>query len=206
MGLHSIRASFASLQVCLLVLSLAAALPAQTRTPKTVFSNNTSVTINAVPSLTAPTAASVYPSQITVGSMTGTITRVAVTLNGVSHQRVNDLDFLLVGPTGAKYIFLSDVGASLNVDDRVWTIADDAANTLPLDAQTGNYKPTSGDAVADTFPSPAPAGREGDVCKALNRRRAHAPARIRAWPDRRCGSGPAGRGGRTPTCLRHRAW
>ncbi len=139
MGLHSIRASFASLQVCLLVLSLAAALPAQTRTPKTVFSNNTSVTINAVPSLTAPTAASVYPSQITVGSMTGTITRVAVTLNGVSHQRVNDLDFLLVGPTGAKYIFLSDVGASLNVDDRVWTIADDAANTLPLDAQTGNW-------------------------------------------------------------------
>ena len=159
---HSGRSRSAILQVLLIVFSLTAAVPAQVRpvTPNTVFSNNTSVTINAVPSLAVPTTASVYPSQITVAGMTGTITRVAVTLNGVSHQRMNDLDVLLVGPTGAKYIFLSDASGTINVDDRVWTFADDAAGTIGTntDPQTGSYKPTSGDGTADTFPSPAPAG------------------------------------------------
>jgi len=120
------------------------------------FTNPQSIAINTSAGLTAPTTASLYPSTINVSGMTGTITKVEVTLKGVSHTRLNDMDFLLVGPTGAKYVFLSDAGSFIPADDRVYTIKDDAASTFADDS--GSYRPTSGDVGADTFPAPAPAG------------------------------------------------
>ena len=152
-------------QIAVLIFSLCPHLQAQTQTieaPETFFSNPAPITINTTSGLTAPTVATLYPSTIDVSGMSGTITRVAVTLDGVNTTMVRDMDFLLVSPTGATFIFLSDGlnGAFLGLDDRLWTFADDAAASFPNanDAPSGSYKPTSGDSNADTFPAPAPAG------------------------------------------------
>jgi subtilisin-like proprotein convertase family protein len=135
----------------------------QTRTPNTVFSNTTPITINsATGTIPVPITASLYPSNINVSGITGNITRVAVTLNGVTKDRIYDFDFLLVSPSGAKYIFFSDGATSsttfVSVDGS-YTFSDDAAAFFPAGNQIfpGNYKPISGDTIADTFPSPAPA-------------------------------------------------
>jgi subtilisin-like proprotein convertase family protein len=156
---------FTIFQIAVLIFSLSPNLLAQKRmlrVPQTVYSNTTPITINTVPALAAPYAATLYPSTIEVAGMTGTTTRVAVTLDGVSHIRFSDADFLLVSPTGAKYIFLSDPIAGNSIaatEDKIYTFADDGATTFPnnFEAPSGSYKPTSGDAIADTFRAPAPA-------------------------------------------------
>jgi subtilisin-like proprotein convertase family protein len=151
--------------IIVLILSLCLFLQVfgQKLTPKTVFSNTTPVAINsAVSPVTVPIPASLYPSNINVSGMSGNITRVAVTLNGLTDERMFDLDFLLVSPSGAKYIFLSD-GAAISgftpPTDGVYTFSDDAVDFFPSGNQIfpGNYKPTSGDGNVDTFPLPAPA-------------------------------------------------
>ena len=133
--------------------------------PEIVFTNSTPVTINTVNSFAPPSTAIPYPSQIAVSGMTGTVTRVAVVLRGLDHLASADLDFLLVGPGGEKFIFLSDSnkGPSPNptMNDEFYTIADDAPTTFPVPTLMEDlhfYKPSSGDGVADTFPAPAPAG------------------------------------------------
>lgn len=156
----------AVLQLAVLAFSLSPNISAQktkdSSSSQTVFSNTTPITINTVPAFAPPYAATLYPSTIEVSGMTGTITRVAVTLDGVNHLRSSDLDFLLVSPTGAKYVFLSDpfaVSPNVVIDDKIYTFADDAATTLPnnFEALSGSYKPTNGDGAADTFRAPAPA-------------------------------------------------
>jgi subtilisin-like proprotein convertase family protein len=152
-------------QIAVLIFSFSPALWAQKRiaqAPQTIFSNPTPITINTTSGVTTPSAANVYPSTIDVSGMTGTITRVAVTLDGVNTVMLRDLDFLLVSPAGAKYIFFSDGynGAFAGVDDRIFTFADDAAAAFPTfggEPPSGTYKPTSGDTNADNFPAPAPA-------------------------------------------------
>lgn len=134
------------------------------KSPSTVFSNSTGITINAPTATTAPTVASPYPSNITVSGMTGNITNVEVTLTGLSTTRMTDLDMLLVSPTGAKYIFLADAtvtNPSVLITDKTYTFRDSAATSFPLsppEPASGAYRPTSGDSTADTFPAPAPAG------------------------------------------------
>jgi subtilisin-like proprotein convertase family protein len=127
----------------------------------TVFSNAAPITINSAPTLTAPTIASVYPSNILVSGMTGNTTRVQVSLRGLTHTRLTDLDFLLIGPGGQKFIFLSDVApsASNSSQDGVYIFADDAPTTLQSFSAfpPGFYKPANFNTGADTFPAPAPA-------------------------------------------------
>jgi subtilisin-like proprotein convertase family protein len=155
---------FSIFQIAVLIFSLCPNLSAQKRSlkaPLTVYSNSTPITINTTSAFFAPSTATLYPSTIDVSGMTGTITRVAVTLDGVSATRISDMDFLLVSPTGAKYVFLSDAingTSSLLIDDRIYTFADDASVTISnfADAPSGSYRPTSGDLNADTFPVPAP--------------------------------------------------
>ena len=135
--------------------------PAQNakRIPETIYANPANITINTSNNA-PPRPASVYPSNIQVSGMTGNTTRVAVTLNGFSHGRTNDVDILLVSPSGAKFIFLADAGGFSAQEDKVYTFADDAASTFPPnipDLPSGSFRPTSGDSVADTFPAPAPA-------------------------------------------------
>ncbi len=122
------------------------------------FSNSSPITINTSAPLAAPTTATLYPSNITISGMTGNTTRVAVSLRGLSHTRVADLDFLLVGPGGQKFIFFSDPNVFGAPQDGVFNFADDATATLPFQGSIfpGTYRPFNINTGTDTFPAPAP--------------------------------------------------
>jgi hypothetical protein len=76
-----------------------------TSSSTSTFSNDTSIKVpgsgeglpNGAPSLP-------YPSNITVAGLTGSVTKVAVTLKNMDHTFPDDVDVLLVGPTGRKMI------------------------------------------------------------------------------------------------------
>jgi subtilisin-like proprotein convertase family protein len=105
-----------------------------------VFTSNTNLTIpssgNATPN---------YPDTIAVSGLVGVVADVNVTLDNISHLYPDDVDVLLVGPTGADVILMSDVGAGLDLtsDDLAFT---DGAGALPDSAQisSGTYSPTQG--------------------------------------------------------------
>jgi subtilisin-like proprotein convertase family protein len=110
------------------------------------------------------TRASLYPSPITVSGATTPISGVTVTLNGLSHPYVADLNALLVGPGGQSALLMSDVGgaaAGANV-----TFSDAAGSPLDPTApvMTGTYTPTdhaeecATTGSGDPFPPTAPPG------------------------------------------------
>ncbi len=135
--------------------------------PTTVqtFSNSASISIADRPTNSSPPGlGSLYPSNINVSGLSGTVTRVRVTLNGLTHTYPDDLDFLLVGPNGQRALLMSDSGGSTDVNNTSLTI-DQSGLTLLSDQftnSTGNYRPsnyaglTSVDTGgSDNFPSPA---------------------------------------------------
>lgn len=127
------------------------------------FSNTTAITVpvNGV--------ANLYPSTINVAGGPATCGRVTVRLIGVTHTNLDDLDVLLVAPSGDKIMLMSDAGGSLN-----WTGATVQIETgAPPFPDSGTdlfglgslstaipYSPTNyqGDAA---FPAPAPAAPYG---------------------------------------------
>ncbi|MDQ3800191.1 MAG: carboxypeptidase-like regulatory domain-containing protein [Acidobacteriota bacterium] len=123
---------------------------------QTTFSNTSAITITD--GATPPTPASVYPSNINVSGMTGTILRVTVTLNGFNHTFPDDVDMMLVSPTGAKLVLFSDVCGSTAATNLNITLSDAGASIIP-DAgpcTTGTFRP-SNVGTGDTFAAPAPA-------------------------------------------------
>jgi CSLREA domain-containing protein len=139
-----------------------AGLGAQTTTTLTIndlpaaFFNSTPISITGGP-------ASPYPSDINVSGVAGAMTDVKVTLFGVSHTFPDDIDVLLVGPGGQKFLLMSDVGDNPNLNNRTFTFSDSAASFMPDAPSTaiasGTYKPTNYDASQqnDDFDAPAPA-------------------------------------------------
>lgn len=131
--------------------------------PTTVFSNSTSITLTDHPAAGPPQAASLYPSNITVSGMTGTISSLTVTLNNVTMPRPRDNDFMLVGPGGQAFILASDCGGLTGWTAINITLSDAAATTLPTTdtgLATGTYRPTDVSSIVagnDTYPAPAPA-------------------------------------------------
>ena len=118
------------------------------------YRNSASITINDL------AAASPYPSEIVVPTTAGTVTKVTVTIYGLTHARQNDLDILLVGPLGQKVLLMSDVGAGVSVANVNLTFDDAAAVSLTTDAvpiTTGTYRPTDSGGNSDAFSAPAPA-------------------------------------------------
>jgi subtilisin-like proprotein convertase family protein len=135
------------------------------------FSNSTPITIPDTPA-PAPELAVPYPSSIVVSGLSGPVSKVTVTLKNFSHTFPDDVDVLLVGPAGQKLILMSDAGGAPNQVNSIFTFDDAAAaampNTFPganTDNRTdsGTYKPSNYDAVADNFPAPAPAGPHPDT-------------------------------------------
>jgi subtilisin-like proprotein convertase family protein len=112
-----------------------------------------------------PVAASPYPSSIAVSGMTGLVTDVNVHLLGVTHAIAQDIDILLVGPTGASLVVMSDVpgGGGFGANNANLTFDDQAATGVPATGVlSGNltFKPTDNDVnqtLTDSWPSPAPA-------------------------------------------------
>ena len=93
--------------------------------------------------------ASTYPSTITVSGATRPIAKVTVTLNRVN-QRPNDLEVLLVGPTGVKVSLMQDSGGNGQANNQVWTFDDAATGMMPGSAATGTYKPSFDSGIALT--------------------------------------------------------
>lgn len=110
--------------------------------------------------------ASVYPSQINVTGVPGTVSRVIVTLSDITHPFPDDLDVALVGPNGRKVLLMSDAGGGGSTNAALnrarLTFDDTAASQLPDDTEItnkfGTYKPTDYDTTSDALPAPAPTG------------------------------------------------
>ena len=134
--------------------------------PSTVFTNATAINI-------PDDGVTGTSSTIAVSGLVGPITSVSVTLNNYSTPRPQQVDFLLVGPGGQKFIIVSDVGgtgagsASNNInltlsDAGAALIGQNPGGALPL--TSGTFKPTDYDASVNfptsspPYQSPAPLG------------------------------------------------
>lgn len=113
--------------------------------------------------------ASPYPSNISVVGVSGLITKVTVSLFGLTHTFPGDIDILLVGPAGQNIVLMSDTGQSLDVTGINLVFDDAAANFLPDEAQlvSGTFKPTNFGA-GDVFPFPAPATSGSSLLSLFN--------------------------------------
>ena len=141
-------------------------IPTATPTPSpcgvSTFTNPAPITLTDCPSgCAAPQPASLYPSNITVSGVSGTVSKVTVTITGWNHTFPGDNDMLLVGPGGQKFIVLSDALTSADTTGQTYTFDDTAAAVMPSSPTTapasGSFKPTNY-TTGDTFPAPAPAG------------------------------------------------
>jgi subtilisin-like proprotein convertase family protein len=103
--------------------------------------------------------ASIYPATVNVSGISGVVSKIRVTINGLAHFCFQDLDVLLVGPTGQSVVLMSDAGScgftpsaiDLTFDDFAWESLDSFQPPLP----GGSYRPTNYGA-GDSFPAPAP--------------------------------------------------
>ena len=71
-----------------------------------------------------------YPSTINVAGISGTVVGMSLSLNQFSHTFPSDVDILLVGPAGQKFIPFSDVGGSVDAVNIDITLSD-GASALP---------------------------------------------------------------------------
>ncbi|MFY9573168.1 MAG: VCBS repeat-containing protein [Blastocatellia bacterium] len=142
------------------------------------FSNSNAISIEDT--ITPPTKAVPYPAAINVAGE-ATVTKVTVKVTNYGHTFPDDVDFLLVGPTGAKCLLMADCGGSGEFPPSTVTLTfdDAAANSLPDTTWLvdGSYtvKPTKGtslgapdNSVPTDFPSPAPAGPYGTSLSVFN--------------------------------------
>jgi len=129
-------------------------------TSSTTYSNATAIIIPATGTgATTGAPANPYPSNIAVAGFVGTVTNVTVTLKQISHTFPSDVDVLLVGPTGQKFIVMSDVIGGTDWTGQTYTLDDNAAALLPSSGTppaSGSFKPTNY-GTGDAFPAPAPA-------------------------------------------------
>ena len=104
--------------------------------------------------------ASVYPSNITISGLGGTIGAVTVRLNNFSHTWASDVDIVLASPTGQKIMLMSKVGGGGSpTTNATLTFSTTATALLPQTGAlvTGTYQPTVYGASTIVFPAPAPA-------------------------------------------------
>ena len=104
-----------------------------------------------------------YPSTIAVGPGVGLLSKVTVTLSGFSHTFPGDVDVLLVGPTGASVMLMSDVGGGVAAAGISLTFDDAAAALATSPLTSGTFRPTNvnDNEGTDTFDPPAPASPYG---------------------------------------------
>ncbi|MFT3746469.1 MAG: lamin tail domain-containing protein [Pyrinomonadaceae bacterium] len=104
-----------------------------------------------------------YPSPIVVSGATNNAFRIRVTLYDYYTTLPDNLDVLLVGPNGAKYALVGDVGGpnEITQNGKVTLTLADYPNAVLPDAGplvTGIFKPTTCETPVTNFPAPAPAG------------------------------------------------
>jgi len=132
------------------------------------YCNTGTIALNNPPS--TETGASPYPSEVFVSGVAGTLTHLAVSLNGVSYSESQDIDALLVGPGGQSFILVAAAGPNSGgaLDNVTLTLDDAASSTLASGSAWGaanasvTSKPVNYGGVNEFWPSPAPAGPYGN--------------------------------------------
>ncbi len=135
--------------------------------PETVFSNSSPIPISdrGASSSSPPGLGSPYPSNIAVTGMSGTVTKVKATLNGVGQTFPDDLDIILVAPNDVRSVLMSDAGGDTDISGVNLTFDQSATSLLGDSAQitSGTYRPSNytGNSPlepggVDTFPAPGP--------------------------------------------------
>jgi subtilisin-like proprotein convertase family protein len=127
-----------------------ATLGTSSMTGTATFSNPAPITINDA----AP--ATPYPSDITVSGLTDTVSKVTVTLTGITHTFPGDVDMLLVGPNGQGMVLLSEAGGNAPIRNVTINLNDNATEAVAEPIVDGTFWPFNLGAVLDTFPAPAP--------------------------------------------------
>lgn len=117
------------------------------------FVNQTTILVGTVAAPPGP-----YPSPIIVSNMPGVISDVSVVLTNFTHTVPDDVDILLVSPTGQKLLLMSDAGGDNTASFLRLGFSDAFTAVLPDSTRliSGNYLP-SNYGSGDTFPNPAPA-------------------------------------------------
>lgn len=102
------------------------------------------------------------PSTITVTNAPSVGGTVRITIYDLVHSNPDDLDILLVSPTGVKMVLMADAGGSnaLTGSGATLTFDDMAGAVLPDSAliTTRKYEPTTWGTPVSSFLAPAPAG------------------------------------------------
>lgn len=100
-----------------------------------------------------------YPSTITVGDLVGDVASIRLELNGFSHPYPDDVDIILVNPSGTAVKVLSDAGGSTRADKVNLTISDSGSSLPDLGPLVNGATYRPGDYEADpNIPSGNPAG------------------------------------------------
>src|SRR6185295_11833577 len=99
-----------------------------------------------------------YPSSIVVSGFTTAVYKVTATLSNLNHTYPDDMDILLVGPTGRATFLMSDAGVNFNAGNVTLTFDDDAATAVPNSAQlvSGTFRPANYEIPNEIMPPPAP--------------------------------------------------
>ncbi|MBI5387363.1 MAG: trypsin-like serine protease [Verrucomicrobia bacterium] len=103
--------------------------------------------------------ASPYPSVLNVSGVNGTVSKLTVTLSGLTHPYVPDIDMVLVGPNGQNVMLMSDAGGFTSANNVNATFDDAAAVAVPFGSRITNgvYRPANYEVTDDPFPAPGPA-------------------------------------------------
>ena len=105
-----------------------------------------------------------------VDGLAGTITDVDLRLENFSHERPDDVDLMLVAPSGVASVVMSDVAAGgIGATDLDIVLDDEAPQVLPTSGglQSTSYRPLNA-AGGDSFASPAPTGPVGSTLSAFD--------------------------------------
>ena len=119
----------------------------------------------AVPGAGTEGIAAPYPVTRTVDMGDTVITDLNVEIDGIFHESPDDLDLLLVGPTGETVVLMSDACGTSDVAAYGWAWNDEALSGMPDGGDTDvcntrTWRPTNHEA-GEPWPAPAPIGPHG---------------------------------------------
>jgi len=115
----------------------------------------------------SPLPSSPYPSTVTSTGEGSIVLDVSVKLLDFTHTFPEDVDILLVAPSGAGVVLMSDAGGTTAVVNKDPRFSDTGLFPMGEFVSNTTYTPTDIDDGDDVFPSPAPAGPFGTSLDAL---------------------------------------
>jgi len=121
----------------------------------TILNDDAIIEARTTDPISIPSQGAAPGSPLTLAGLGGVVDGLTVTLAGLSHSWPDDLDILLVGPSGAAAVLMSDAGGGVAANGLNLTFSARAANPLadhgPLGS--GTFRPTDHEA-GDPWPAP----------------------------------------------------